>query len=179
MHPSLRVLPVALACLLVTACEAAETTSAPPGEGERSAQVRREEKPAPKVAGIGARVKDGKFTFKVTKAGNGPATLGDSFLSHSPQGRFYLVYVTVKNHGNKPQYFLGDAQKLLAGEKEFSADGEAAIYLKDSKSLFEEINPGNTVKGVIVYDIPKKAKPTAIELHDSVLSGGATVSLAK
>ncbi|GAA2724009.1 DUF4352 domain-containing protein [Actinocorallia aurantiaca] len=179
MHIPLRTLPIALACLLASACAPVDTTLASPADGEKSASVREEKKTASKVARIGIPVKDGKFTFKVTQAKNGPAKIGDSFFSHTPQGRFYLVHVTVKNHGNEPQYFLGDAQKLLAGKKEFSTDGEASIYLKDSKSLFEEINPGNTVKGVIVYDIPKNVRPTTIELHDSLFSGGVRVSLTE
>jgi len=178
MRPS-RVLPVAIACLLAAAC--APTTTAPDGESpKRSAAADPgRKKPAPKIAGIGAKVKDGKFTFKVTKAGPGPKQIGDTYFNHAPQGRFYLVHVAVKNHGDAAQFFTGDAQKLLAGGKEYSADGEAAVYLKDSKSLLTEINPGNTVKGVIVYDIPKGVKPTVIELHDSPLSGGVKVSLAK
>ena len=180
MRVSLRVLPIAAACLLAAACGPTTTTAAPDGDSKQSAAAEPgKKKPTPKIAGIGAKVKDGKFTFKVTKAGPGPKQIGDTYFNHKPQGRFYLVHLVVKNHGDKPQYFMGDAQKLKAGKKEYSADSEASVYLKNSKSLFEEINPGNVVKGVIVYDIPQGAKPTTIELHDSILSGGVTVSLAK
>jgi hypothetical protein len=41
----------------------------------------------------------------------------------------------------------------------------------------EPINPGNAVAGVILFDLPRGAKPTKIELHDSVFSGGVTVTL--
>jgi len=33
------------------------------------------------------------------------------------------------------------------------------------------------VDGVVVFDIPKSATPTKIELHDSPFSGGVTVEL--
>lgn len=81
------------------------------------------------------------------------------------------------NHGDKPQSFFGDNQELMAAGKQYSADGEASVYLEESKSLYEEINPGNTVKGTIVYDVPKSVTPDAIELHDSVFSNGVKVSL--
>ncbi len=43
--------------------------------------------------------------------------------------------------------------------------------------FLNEINPGNTVKGMLVFDMPKDAKPTSIELHDSPFSGGVTLRL--
>ena len=46
-------------------------------------------------------------------------------------------------------------------------------------SSLEQINPGNSVGGKIVFDIPKNAKPETIELHDDRLfSGGVAVSLS-
>ena len=48
-----------------------------------------------------------------------------------------------------------------------------------SEVLFEEINPGNTVKGRVYFDVPKNAKLVKIELHDSMFSGGVDVALRK
>jgi len=41
-------------------------------------------------------------------------------------------------------------------------------------------NPGNTVRAVILFDLPKgdRAVKAELELHDSAFSGGVTVSLA-
>ncbi len=44
--------------------------------------------------------------------------------------------------------------------------------------FLNEINPGNQVNGIIVFDVPKDVQPTRIELHDSLFSGGVTVPLA-
>jgi len=119
-----------------------------------------------------APVKDGKFTFKITKVTERTGRIGTELFGKKPQGKFVLVYVTVTNHGDEAQTFDGSSQKLLAGDKEYSADDEAALYLKSSGSSFEEINPGNSVRGVLVFDVPKSVQPTAIELHDSFLSDG-------
>ncbi|GLW96375.1 hypothetical protein Misp02_04620 [Microtetraspora sp. NBRC 16547] len=55
----------------------------------------------------------------------------------------------MKNIGDQARPFAGDAQKLLdAAGKEYSADSEMAIHLGNSKSLYEQVNPGNSVRGV-------------------------------
>ena len=64
-----------------------------------------------------------------------------------------------------------------SGGKRYDADTEAAIYLDDSKTFLEEINPGNAVDGIVIFDVPKSAKPEWLELHDSAFSGGVEVSL--
>ncbi|GAA4583654.1 DUF4352 domain-containing protein [Planotetraspora phitsanulokensis] len=131
------------------------------------------------TAGIGAQVRDGDFAFKVTKLGTA-SRVGDRYLGKKAQGQFFLVYVTVKNIGEQSQAFTGEAQRLFdATGKEFSADSEAAVYMGDaSKSLYEEINPGNSVKGIVVFDVPKGTDAASIELHDSPLSGGTMVTLS-
>ncbi len=45
------------------------------------------------------------------------------------------------------------------------------------KVWVNKINPGNTLTGNIVFDIPTDAKITSLELHDSALSRGATVRM--
>lgn len=52
------------------------------------------------------------------------------------------------------------------------------MLIEDNEVFLNEINPGNTVKGVLVFDMPKGTTPASIELHDSMLSGGVTVSLS-
>jgi hypothetical protein len=35
------------------------------------------------------------------------------------------------------------------------ADSKAGIYLDASNTFLEDINPGNAVDGILVYDVPK------------------------
>ncbi len=126
---------------------------------------------------IGDTVTDGGLSFKVTKYGPGPKRIGTQYLGANPQGAFWLVNVTVKNTGDKAAYFAGSSQKLLAGDVEYEADSGSVVFLPDAKSLFTSINPGNSVRGTIVYDLPKSAKPTVIELHGSAFSHGVKVAL--
>ena len=134
-------------------------------------------KPKPEMPGIGDVVKDGKFSFKVTKVDK-RAQVGNSFLNKKAQGQFLLVHVTVKNIGDEAQSFFGNNQLLHdARGREYEADAEASLYLENSKSLYEEINPGNTVRGIVLFDVPQKTKIATIELHDSAFSDGVKVSL--
>lgn len=84
------------------------------------------------------------------------------------------------NIGDDAATFSDNDQKLInSTQQKFSTDTEAAIYLDDSNSFLEQINPGNSVSGKIVFDIPKSAKPETLELHDDRLfSGGVSVSLS-
>lgn len=154
-----------------TTDDAAEEAPAAPVE-----EAPAEEAPAAD-AGIGTPARDGKFEFTVLGVEPGPAIIGSESFGQKPQGEFRFVRVKVENIGNEPQTFFGDNQYLYAGERKFSADTEAAIYLDDAQSLFEEINPGNSLEGIVVFDVPVGTVPTMIELHDSAFSGGVEVAL--
>ncbi|MCO7274845.1 DUF4352 domain-containing protein [Cellulosimicrobium cellulans] len=137
------------------------------------------EEPAPAAPGVGTAVRDGKFEFTVTSVETGVATVGDEYLNAQAQGQFVLVHMTVTNIGDRAQMFDGSSQKLVdTAGREHSADSSAAIYLGDANSFLTDINPGNSVEGTVVFDVPADAVPATITLHDSFLSGGVEVSLA-
>ncbi|MEU2613099.1 DUF4352 domain-containing protein [Micromonospora sp. NPDC007271] len=133
----------------------------------------------PKTAKIGQPARDGKFEFTVKSSKCGVAKIGNDMLGEKAQGQFCLVTVKVKNIGKEPQTLSDSNQKAYAADgTEYSTDSGAAIYAnKDQQTLFNEINPGNEVTGVLVFDIPKKVKLAKLELHDSPFSGGVEVSL--
>ncbi|MGY1750935.1 DUF4352 domain-containing protein [Modestobacter sp. SYSU DS0511] len=128
--------------------------------------------------GIGEPAADGKFNFVVNGVDCSTTEIGNEYLNTTAQGQFCIVDVAITNIGDKAQSFFGDNAKLFNAQgQEFSADSEAAIYLDDSSSLYEEINPGNSLTSKVVFDVPAGTVPTAIELHDSAFSGGVTVDL--
>lgn len=147
---------------------------------DRDAEPGEKPKEKPAAPGIGDTVEDGVFAFTVTKVEKGVPEIGEGFLATRAQGQYVLVHLTVKNIGDRAQGFSGAEQKLIdAAGREFDADlGAAALAVQDANSLFENINPGNTVNGVLVFDVPKKVRLTAIELHDSPFSNGVTVTLS-
>ncbi|MEV4621201.1 DUF4352 domain-containing protein [Asanoa sp. NPDC049573] len=133
----------------------------------------------PKTAKIGEPARDGKFEFTVKTSKCGVRKVGTSMLGAEAQGQFCLITVNVKNIGKEAQMFDGSSQKAYAANgTEYSADSEAALYAnKNADTFLNDINPGNQVTGVVVFDIPKNVKLSKLELHDSPFSGGVTVAL--
>lgn len=134
----------------------------------------------PKTATIGQPARDGKFEFTVKSTKCGVAKVGTDLLGAKAQGQFCLVTINVKNIGKEAQMFDGSSQKAYAADgTEYSADSGAAIYAnKNAETFLNDINPGNQVTGVVVFDIPKNVKLTKLELHDSPFSGGVAVTLS-
>ncbi len=129
--------------------------------------------------GIGREYRDGKFAFTVTKIKKGVHHVGDQYLGRTAQGQYVLIYVKVKNIGDEARTFDSGSQKLKDTRgREFSADTEAAIAMGDqSKAFLEDINPGNGVHGILVFDVPRDVHIASIELHDSPYSGGVVIPL--
>lgn len=136
-------------------------------------------KPAPPTSQIGKAVRDGKFKFTVRSVKCGIAKVGDNpYLIKKAQGQFCAVSLTIENIGDEAQSMFADNQEAFDSKgRKFSADSEASLYDGSSDVLWEEINPGNSVKGKVYFDIPKGAKLASLELHDSMFSGGVTVRL--
>lgn len=134
---------------------------------------------AASLPGIGDAVKDGKFTFVVNSFDCGKRAVGSSFMREKAQGQFCLMDVTVKNHGDEAQFLFSDNQLVFdAKGRQFSHDDQAAMSIEGNDSIWiEEINPGNSVQGTMVWDVPKNAKIVSAELHDSAFSGGVEISL--
>jgi hypothetical protein len=130
--------------------------------------------------GLNQPARDGKFEFTVTTVKCGATSVGSDLLSEKAQGEYCLVDVTVKNIGDVPQMFDGSSQKAFdAKGAEYSHDGVAEMYANEGNATFlETINPGNQVKGRLVFDVPKDTALTEVMLHDSPFSGGVRVNLA-
>lgn len=131
------------------------------------------------AAKIGQPARDGKFEFTVTAFKCGAKTLGENeFLREEAQGQFCVMDLTVKNIGDESQTFLSSDQKVKnASGQEFSNDDAAELAINNNDVWLNEINPGNTAKGKVVFDVPANATIVAAELHDSSFSDGVEVSL--
>lgn len=123
-------------------------------------------------------VRDGKFEFVVSGMDCTKTKVGDQYLNKTAQGKFCIVALSVKNVGDQAQTFSDFDQKAKDAQgRTLDADSTAGIYLKESNSWLNKINPGNQVKGSIVFDVPKDGTLTELTLHDSAFSGGVAVKL--
>ena len=109
---------------------------------------------------LGKTVQDGKFDFTVTAVKCGIAQVGTSdFLVQKAQGQYCRVSLTVENIGNEAQTMFASNQYLFDTKgRKFSADPMANVYDDSAKLMFEEINPGNSIKGHVFFDVPKGTK---------------------
>jgi len=132
------------------------------------------------TAKVGQAANDGKFEFTVTSVECGKASVGaNQYLTKTAQGQYCLLNVSVKNIGDQAQSLVSSNQYLLnASGQKYSADDTATLYnAPNGTSWYNDINPGNSVTGAIVFDIPKDQTPATAELHDSAFSGGVKVNL--
>jgi hypothetical protein len=147
------------------ACVAAiggSESAAPPPASESSTASEPDTKdsqpPAEKTYEIGEKATDDDYQFTVTKIKCGVSRVGDSYSNEKAQGQFCLVSMRVKNVGNDAINFSDENQALVdAKGKNYSPDDAAWIYLDTDP--YAEINPGNTLKTTVPFDMPKKAKP--------------------
>ena len=138
-------------------------------------------KTPPKSPGLGAAVRDGKFEFVVSQVDCSHTTLGQEQFKRTAKGKFCVVSLSARNIGSGAQFFLSYAQKGLdAAGTEYGVDEIADLYVnQDTKTFVDRVTPGERVAGKIVFDIPKAATLTTLELHDSPLSGGVRVRTAR
>lgn len=132
------------------------------------------------TAKIGEVARDGKFEFTVSSIECGKTSVGtNQYLTKTPQGQYCLLSVSVKNIGDQAQSWFSSNQYLFnANGQKYSADDTATLYnAPNGTSWYDNINPGNSVTGAIVFDVPKDQTPTTAELHDSAFSNGVKVNL--
>lgn len=122
---------------------------------------------------------EGGPQFTVTDVETGVETIGNGMFGEEAQGQRVLVHLTVRNIRDEAQYSDGSSQELVDTEGcQHSSDGSAAIYLDESNSFLNQINPGNQVDGIVVFDIPADAQLSSITLHDSAFPGRVKVALS-
>lgn len=149
--------------------------------GDGSGVTKSEDKPSA-TAKLNEVARDGKFEFTVKSVACGKTEVvspDSDALRQKAQGQYCLMTLAIKNIGNEQQFFSQSDQKLLnASNQQFAPDSSATIYNGgNSQALLAQINPGNSVEGVLVFDIPKDQTPVTAELHDSAFSNGVKVSL--
>lgn len=161
-----------------------EGGSADAQQSGESAKKEAGDKPADKPAeeatyGIGDTVAADDWEITVAEVEDGVSQVGDEFLNAKAQGQFVQIELSVKNTGSDPNFFFEDDIKL--GDESgntYSADSEAGIYAAENNILFlEEINPGNTAEGVLVFDVPEDADPNKLTFAGGLFSDPVEISL--
>ncbi|SDB86596.1 protein of unknown function [Raineyella antarctica] len=156
-------------------------SSTAPSAGSPSSQAAAPaEKAAAPAAGLNTAVAAGDLQYTVTKVSKGVAKVGDQYVSQEAQGQFVLVNVTVKNTGKSAVTFMSTYTKLYDKDGvEYSSDSTAEIYANtQSQTFLEQVNPGNSVKGVLVFDIPKDVTPVRLGVTGGMLGAEKDIALS-
>lgn len=131
-------------------------------------------------AGIGEQVQDGSFAFTVTGVEQAQ-TLGQEMMSSEAQGKYVIVNLSVQNVGDEAGTFnAGSSQVAFDSQGREYQTSEDAIMSgegSDDSSFLQQINPGSSVDGRLVYDVPEQTQLTEVELHGGTFSSGAQVAL--
>lgn len=140
---------------------------------ERIARVRAD------TVGMGEAGRDGSLEFRVSDVQCGVVQVGDPYINQTAVGQFCLVELTVRNVGSRPATFADALQRAYGPDgSRFAADSGAGILANPEQQVFlNEINPGNRVAGVVVYDIPPDGRIAELELHETESSAGLRVTL--
>lgn len=129
------------------------------------------------TVGVGEAALDGNFEFRVHQIRCGIEKLGDEYVSQVAFGQFCLVEIAIRNIGDRPAIFSDELQRAYGptGE-EYATDSGAGILVNPSQQMFlNELDPGNEVVGVVVYDIPPETRITRLQLREQESSTGVAV----
>ncbi|WP_062982755.1 serine/threonine-protein kinase [Nocardia anaemiae] len=134
------------------------------------------EPPAPVSAGLNSPVRDGKFEFVVDSVDSGVPRIG----LQNASGSYSVVTVQVRNISDEPKWFLPVGQRLVDTQGRQVDHNAIATMWQTTQRRYGysfELQPGQSQTTQLVFDIPQDATPSRLELHDFMLSNGATVEL--
>jgi len=162
--------------LVVLACCIAGVTASLVGDALRKGADAR----STPAARIGDRVRDGQFEFVVSSVTCGQSEIVNGILRATAQGQYCVLELGVTNIGRAGRQFADGLQKAFGpGGEQYAADTGAGVVANGAGvAVWNVINPGNAIQAKVVYDIPRTATLSTVELHDSALSGGVRVRLA-
>ncbi|MEV6526515.1 DUF4352 domain-containing protein [Longispora sp. NPDC051575] len=128
---------------------------------------------------LNAPARDGRFEFVVSKVDCGIPQIGQDFVIKKAQGQFCVVTLSVRNIGDTPQTFSVVNQHGWGPKGVYyDSDEVATAFANVEQSLWmSRVNPGNSISGVIVFDIPTDAALQKLDLHDAPSSGGVTIKV--
>ena len=129
---------------------------------------------------MGTKARDGKFEFIVTGVERPGKTLaGKTGKTLTARGEFVIVRVNVTNIGKAAQTPSCSCQLLSDDKGQKFRPSAAILSTKEALKFVQLIEPGETVKGVLVlFDVAPGTKVVNIELHDTPLSPGVKVKLS-
>lgn len=135
------------------------------------------------VAKVGESVTDKDLDFVVTDITTAK-TLGNSFTEKDAQGTFQVITLKITNQGKETKTIDSSMFQLTDSEGrtfDRSVEGQSAKgFGEGNVDLFlQQVQPGLSVTGDIVFDIPDNASGLQLIVKGSVFSSGKKIDLGK
>lgn len=96
-------------------------------------------------------------TYQVTSVRTA-SSVGDEYSGATADGVFVIVDLSLTNEKNEPATIFDDALRVVgANGASYSVSDDALFAVDDQLVGLEEIQPGLTQQGTLVYDLPQAA----------------------
>ena len=96
----------------------------------------------------------GDITYEVKDYKTGQV-IGDQFYQEEASGEFVQIEIEVTNNENEPVYFSDNHMRLVdEQDREYSVQSGSVANIENA-FLFEELQPGLTESGILLYDVPQ------------------------
>jgi hypothetical protein len=130
---------------------------------------------------IGQPARDRDFALTVTAVDCGKQDLAPDAPDTKPQGQFCVVKLTARNAASRTLRFTLSVFRQSAYAPDgtrYAVSSAATEDASQGKNPFiVQVNPGNEVPGVLVFDIPKTSSVAKLKLYESVISPGVEVTV--
>lgn len=94
-------------------------------------------------------------------------------------GQFCVVTMTVRNVDDEAHtLWMGAQEARDARGRTFSADGNAWWYHAPARE-WGDVNPGLSLTGDLVFDVPRGTRLTELVVRDSLFSTGTVLPLSR
>jgi hypothetical protein len=124
-------------------------------------------------------VRDGGLEFAVTGRRCGVAELGEWPTRRRAKGTYCVLDLRVTNVARHDALVFMNSQRLVdADGREFPGDEWAWVYNPGSRVFTSTFEPGRTVNGSLVFDVPPGTRVRRLIVHDTPLSAGTSIALS-
>jgi hypothetical protein len=146
--PTVTIIGLFAAVVLLMALTTPRTTSAPTAD-------------VPAV-GIGTVATTPNFEYVVTDQPEEADQVTGSRDTHTAQGRWIIVPVTITNTGQEPAYLYGHGIRLVDTDGRTYDDDTEATFAVDNTTYTEQLNPGQSGDFKVVFDVPTDREPAQL-----------------
>lgn len=154
--------------------ESTKPTATTPQSAEQNQESAKTEEAKPTTYKLNQEVKVGNLSYVASEIKK-TTSIGNEFLNKKTEEQFVLVKVKVKNNDKEARTVDTNLFKVKDNQgREFAADAEADMYVNSNANFFlEQVNPGTSRSGYVVFEIPKDAKGLTMEVSSGLgWSGG-------